>query len=122
MKTKMKPTIKPTKGDFDRAREGKWNATTCVVAQLMIRKGISPTTGLDIRRDPTDPFNVARVNGLRLIQSEFDQLSTPAVPKTEQERRFATLRKSLPRFNWPWQKLITPTDSLHSKYEDHKII
>jgi hypothetical protein len=114
----MKPTMLPTKGDFDRAVKQPWSSTTCLVAQLMIRQGIKPMLNSGKMRN--NPFWVAEDNGLRPLQMRFDaayqtvsraKASQPSFwPKTVAEAmaELGLIRKALPRFNWPWLKLRLP--------------
>lgn len=95
--------LKPTKGDFDRATAQDWQSSTCLVAQLMIRQGFSPKPSCG---RALDPFNVAEENSLQNIQMEFD--ANFSSPKDVSNSKLQQLRKSLPYFNWPWQKLKLP--------------
>jgi hypothetical protein len=95
--------IKPTKGDFDRATSQPWTSTTCLVAQLMIRKGLTPNPQA---YDPKfSPLCMARANDLRRLMSVFDEAYACDTPDWNM---LAKIRASLPRFNWPWQKLVLP--------------
>ena len=98
--------MKPTKGDFDRATAQPWSPQTCLVAQLMIRKGIDPHAG------PCLPTKVANLNGLRDLMTEFDDAYSKqdenGIRQGVDPVALANIRKSLPLFNWPWQKLVMP--------------
>lgn len=95
----------PTKGDFDRAVSQPWSLMTCLVAQLMIRKGVAPSPVNMLR----NPLHIANANGLRELMAEFDLACDACGTNFINWGRLAQIRKSLPRFNWPWQKLQLPT-------------